>query len=68
MTTRAESHFSWVYTFSATPWSLWIWAPDPPTKTGCDPALPAQLCWSTGSSFSRTWNTTSWNWTVSQPI
>ena len=45
MTTRAEFHFSWVYTFSATPRSLRIWAPVPPRETGCDPALPAQLCW-----------------------
>ena len=51
MTTRAEFHFSWVYTFSATPRSLRIWAPVPPRETGCDPALPAQLCWSSGSSF-----------------
>jgi len=29
-TTRAEYHFSWVYTFSATPRSLVIWAPVPP--------------------------------------
>ena len=42
---------SWVYTFSATPRSLRIWAPVPPRETGCDPALPAQLCWSSGSSF-----------------
>ena len=51
MTTRAEFHFSWVYTFSATPRSLRIWAPVPPRETGCDPAIPAQLCWSSGSSF-----------------
>ena len=51
MTTRAEFHFSWVYTFSATPRSLRIWAPVPTRETGCDPALPAQLCWSSGGSF-----------------
>jgi len=34
MTTRAEFHFSWVYTFSATPRFLRIWAPDPPRETG----------------------------------
>ena len=51
MTIRAEFHFSWVYTFSATPRSLRIWAPGPSRETGCDPALPAQLCWSSGSSF-----------------
>ena len=44
-------HFSWVYTFSATPRSLRIWTPVPPRETGCGPALPAQLCWSSGSSF-----------------
>jgi len=40
MTTRAEFHFSWVYTFSATPRSLRIWATHPPRETGCDPASP----------------------------
>ena len=42
---------SWVYTFSATPRSLRTWAPVPPRETGCDRAPPAQLCWSSGSSF-----------------
>ena len=51
MTTRAEFHFNWVYTFSATPRSLRIWATHPPRETGCDPAPPAQLCWSSDSSF-----------------
>ena len=51
MTTRAEFHFSWVYTFSVMPRFLRIWAPVPPRETGCDLALPAQLCWSAGSSF-----------------
>ena len=51
MTTRAEFPFSWVYTFSATPRSLRIWAPVPPRETGYDPALPAQLWWPSGSSF-----------------
>ena len=46
-----EFHFSWVYTFFATLRSLRIWSPVPPIETGCDPALPAQLCWSSGSSF-----------------
>jgi len=34
--------------------SLRIWAPVPPRETGCDPAIPAQLCWSSGSSFPQT--------------
>ena len=51
MTTRAEFHFSWVYTFSATPRSLRIWASDPPRETGCDTVLPTRLCWSSDSSF-----------------
>ena len=51
MTTRAEFHFSWIYTFSATPRSLRIWASDPSRESGCDPALPTQLCQSSGSSF-----------------
>jgi len=51
MTTRAKFHFSLAYTFSATPRSLQISAPVPPRETGCDPALSAQLCWSSGSSF-----------------
>ena len=51
MTTRAEFHFSWVYTFSAMLSFLRIWASDSPRETGCDPALPAQLCRSSSSSF-----------------
>jgi len=51
MTARAEFHFSWVYTFSATPRSLRIWAPVPLRETGCDPALPAQLCWKTACAL-----------------
>ena len=51
MTSWTEFHFSLVYTFSATPRSVRIWAPVPPRETGCDPALPAQLCWSSSSSF-----------------
>jgi len=43
MTTWAEFHFSWVYTFSATSSSLRIWATHPPRETGCDPAPLAQL-------------------------
>ena len=43
-----------VYTFSATSISLRIWAPGPPREPGGEPALPAQLCWSSGSSFLRT--------------
>ena len=37
METRAEFHFNWVYTFSATLSSLRNWANN---DTGCDPALP----------------------------
>jgi len=36
MTTRAEFHFSWVYTFSATRRFLRIWAPDPSREAACD--------------------------------
>ena len=68
MTTRAEFHFSWVYTFSATPRSLRIWTTHPPRETGCDPAPPAQLCWSSSSSFPHICTTTSWNWTVTKLI
>ena len=68
MTTRAEFHFSWVYTFSATPRSLRICATHPPRETGCDPAPPAQLCWSSSSSFPHICTTTSWNWTVTKLI
>ena len=50
MTSWAEFHFSWVHTFSATPRSLRNWATHPPRETGCDPP-PAQLCWSSSSSF-----------------
>jgi len=68
MTTQAEFHFSWIYTFSATRRSLLIWATHPPRETGCDAALPAQLCWSSSSSFPYICNTTSWNWTVTKLI
>ena len=68
MTTRAEFHFSWVYTFSATRRSLRIWATHPPRETGCDPAPPARLCWSSSSSFPHIFTTTSWNWTVTKLI
>jgi len=68
MTTQAEFHFSWVYTFSATPRSLRIWATHPPRETGCDPAPLAQLCWSSSSSFPHICTTTSWNWTVTKLI
>ena len=68
MTTQAEFHFSWVYTFSATPRSLRIWATHPPRETGCDPAPPAQLCWSSSSSFPHICTTTSWKWTVTKLI
>jgi len=57
MKTQVEFHFSLVYTFSATHSSLWIWAPDPPRGTGCNPVLPAQLRWSSGSSFPSIHNT-----------
>ena len=36
---QAEFHFSWSYTFPATPSSLRIWAPDPSKVTGCGPVL-----------------------------
>jgi len=61
-------HYSWVYTFSATPRSLRIWATHPPREAGCDPAHPAQLCWSSSSSFPHICTTTSWNWTVAKLI
>ena len=66
--TQAEFHFSWAYTFSATPRSLRIWATHPLRETGCDPAPLAQLCWSSSSSFPYTFTTTSWNWTVTKLI
>jgi len=34
----------------------------------CCPAVPAQLCWSSGSFFPRICNTTSWNWTATNLI
>ena len=68
MTTQGEFHFSWVYAFSATPRSLRIWATHPPRETGCDPAPPAQLCWSSSSSIPHICTTTSWNWTVTKLI
>jgi len=43
MTTRAEFHFSWVYTFSATHRFLWIWATHPPRETSCVPAPPCVI-------------------------
>ena len=66
VTARAEFHFSWVYTFSATPRSLRIWATHPPRETGCDPATRAQLCWSSSSFFPYICNTTSRNWTATK--
>jgi len=45
-------------------YSLRIWATYPPRETGCDPAPPAQLCWSSSSSFPYICKATSWNWTV----
>ena len=74
MTTQAKFHFGWFYTFSATPRSLRMWAPcsfaatHPPRETGCDPAPPAQLCWSSSTSFPHVCTTTSWNWTVTKLI
>ena len=68
MTTWAEFHFSCVYTFFATRRSLRIWATHPLRETGCDPAHPAQLCWSSSSSFPHICTTTSWNWIVTQLI
>jgi len=68
MTTWAEFHFSWVYTFFATPRSLRIWATHSLIETSCNPAPPAQLCWSSSRSFTHTCNTTSWNWTVTKLI
>jgi len=47
MTTRAEFHFSWVYTFLATPRSLHIWPDQRDLLRVCN---PAQMCWSSGSS------------------
>ena len=43
-------------------------APGPTKETGCDPAQPAQLCWSSGISFPCICNTTSWYWTVRKLI
>ena len=44
MDTRAEFHFSWVYTFSATLSSLRNWANN--DRYRLRPSTPAQLCWS----------------------
>ena len=43
MTTQAEFRFSWVYTFSDTPRSLWIWATHPPRETSCELATQHPL-------------------------
>ena len=68
LTTWAVFHFSWIYTFFATPRSLRIWATHSQRETSCNPAPPAQLCWSSSRSFTHTCNTTSWNWTVTKLI
>ena len=60
MKTRDECHVSWIYTFSVTPLSVRIWALGHRER----PAFPAQLCWSSGSSFPGICNTTTWNSTV----
>jgi len=44
METRAEFHFSWVYTFSAMLSSLRNWANN--DRYRLRPSTPAQLCWS----------------------
>ena len=44
METRAEFHFSWVYTFSVTLSSLRNWANN--DRYRLRPSTPAQLCWS----------------------
>jgi len=44
MATRAEFHFSWVYTFSAMPSSLRNWANH--DRYRLRPSTPSQLCWS----------------------
>jgi len=44
METRAEFHFSWVYTFSAMLSSLRNWANH--DRYRLPPSTPAQLCWS----------------------
>jgi len=44
METRAEFHFSWVYTFSAMLCSLRNWANN--ERYRLRPSTPAQLCWS----------------------
>ena len=44
METRAEFHFGWVYTFSATLSSLRNWANH--DRYRLRPSTPAQLCWS----------------------
>ena len=68
VTTRIEFHYSWVYTFNATPRSLRIWATHPPRENSFDPAPPAPLCWSSSSSFPHVCTTTSLNWTVTKLI
>ena len=44
METRAEFHFSWVYTFSGTLSSLWNWVNN--DRYRLRPSTPTQLCWS----------------------
>jgi len=44
METRAEFHFSWIYTFSATLSSLRNWSNN--DRYRLRPSTPAQLCWS----------------------
>jgi len=39
-----------------------------PREAGSNPVLPAQLCWSSGSSFPCICNTTCWNWLVTKLI
>jgi len=56
MTTQTEFHFSWVYTFSATPRSLRIWAPVPPTGAGYNPALSVPGLWSRNRGVGRIFN------------
>ena len=65
MTTRAEFHFSWVYTFSVTCGSEQPIHRERPVATQHP---PAQLCLSSSSSFPHICTTTSWNWTVTKLI
>jgi len=52
----------------SSPISLLIRSPDTPRENGCNPALPAQLCRSSGSSLPWIHHTSNWTWFVVEII